>query len=68
MKHLSYYIPLLLMSVLIVTGCEEPPFINNEESGEIIIPTNGYIHFSPGKSSTRATLVNDMKRNFGVMG
>lgn len=68
MKHLRYYIQLLLLSVLTLTGCEKSPFINNEESGEIIIPTNGYIHFSPGKPSTRATLVNDMKRNFGVMG
>lgn len=61
----KYCIALFSLSLLAIAGCDND--ILGEQEDVVIIPTHGYIHFTP-QNPTRGELISDMKRNFGVMG
>ncbi len=61
----KYCLPVLFLSLSALCGCDSNTLDDIEN--EVQLPLYGYIHFDT-QAPTRGTLVEDMKRNFGVMG
>lgn len=61
----KYCLPVLFISLSALCGCDSNTLDDIEN--EVHLPLYGYIHFDT-QAPTRGTLVEDMKRNFGVMG
>lgn len=61
----KYCLPIFVLALSALCGCDSNTLDDIEN--EVQLPLYGYIHFDT-QAPTRAGLVEDMKRNFGVMG
>lgn len=61
----KYCLPIFVLALSALCGCDSNTLDDIEN--EVQLPLYGYIHFDT-QVPTRAGLVEDMKRNFGVMG
>ncbi|MBR4161283.1 MAG: fimbrillin family protein [Bacteroidaceae bacterium] len=61
----KYCLPIFVLALSALCGCNSNTLDDIEN--EVHLPLYGYIHFDT-QAPTRGTLVEDMKRNFGVMG